>query len=87
VEAIRIDGVVLCPRCKIPMEYVSVTEKSSSSVKVLRYYRCPSCHTRVIDERIDIVKSDGGYKVRIVVDGKTVISVARPQKRRRLGGR
>ena len=83
-EAIRVDGVVLCPRCKIPMEYVSVTEKGSEGARILRYYRCPACHTRLIDERIDVVRVDGGFKVRIVVDGKTVISVARPARKRKI---
>lgn len=83
VKAIRVDGLILCPRCKIPMEYVSVTEKSSSGAKILRYYRCPACHTRLIDERIDVVRVDGGYRVKVVADGKTIITVVRPSKRKR----
>ncbi len=82
-EAIRIDGVVLCPRCKIPMEYVSVTEKSGEGAKILRYYRCPACHTRLIDERIDVVRVDEGFKVKVTVDGKTVISFAKHTRKRK----
>ncbi|AFZ70276.1 hypothetical protein Calag_0512 [Caldisphaera lagunensis DSM 15908] len=45
---------ILCPRCKVPMDYLSETEKTSNnngrSTKITRYYRCPVCGRRIIDE-------------------------------------
>lgn len=82
-EVIRINGHVLCPRCRIPMEYMSVTEKDSRGARILRYYRCPACHTRVVDERIEVKKERELIKLVIISDGKTIISIARPARKRR----
>ena len=82
-EVIRINGRVLFPRCRIPMEYMSVTEKDSRGARILRYYKCPACHTRVVDERIEVRREGGSVKLVIVSDGKTIISVARPARKRR----
>jgi uncharacterized protein YbaR (Trm112 family) len=53
---------ILCPRCKVPMDYLSETEKESNSngksIKITRYYKCPVCGRRIIDETL-IIRDDG----------------------------
>ncbi len=48
---------VLCPRCRIPMDYVSESERMGNERRITRYYVCPACRTKVLDERI-VVRSD-----------------------------
>jgi len=47
-------ATILCPRCKVPMDYLSETEKSISGnrrvTKITRYYKCPVCGRRILDE-------------------------------------
>ncbi|MEM1758671.1 MAG: hypothetical protein QXJ65_04720 [Acidilobaceae archaeon] len=46
---------VLCPRCKVDMDYISETVKSNSGIKQLfRYYRCPACSYRLLDEKLSV---------------------------------
>lgn len=42
---------VLCPKCKVGMDYMSEVEKGDE-VRISRFYRCPVCGFRVLDERI-----------------------------------
>lgn len=53
---------VMCPKCKVPMDYLSETEKTSNNsgktIKITRFYKCPVCGRRVIDEVLTI-KDDG----------------------------
>ncbi len=82
--ALRVNGKMLCPRCKIPMYYTSETVRDSRGVYITRYYLCPACRAKLVDERITITKSGDSVKAVFSVDGRTVIAfrVERPKKRR-----
>jgi len=59
---------VLCPRCRVPMNYYSRTEKSSRSsgsteIKVTRFYKCPVCGRTVIDEELLLRETPEGIVV------------------------
>lgn len=47
---------VLCPRCKTEMSYVTEVERSDGSKQVFRYYRCPACTLRLLDESYTITE-------------------------------
>ena len=81
------NGQILCPQCKIPMEYTLETEKSSNGTrKLIRYYKCPACGTQVTDEVI-IIESNGNASIilKIIDDRRTVLKKIMPTRRR--GGR
>ncbi|MDP8002830.1 MAG: hypothetical protein ACP5I6_02170 [Caldisphaera sp.] len=69
----RNDGyvIMLCPRCNVPMDYLSETEKITNGnnkiSKVTRYYRCPVCGRRIIDETL-IIKDNGNQ---IIIESHT----------------
>lgn len=52
---------VICPRCKTEMSYVTEVERSNGSKEVFRYYRCPACTLRLLDESYRI--TDEGERV------------------------
>jgi Zn-finger nucleic acid-binding protein len=53
----------LCPRCKIPMVYVQEVEKSGSERRVVRYYKCPLCGLKLLDEVMKIIRVNGSVKI------------------------
>ncbi|MCE4608129.1 MAG: hypothetical protein F7B61_04125 [Caldisphaeraceae archaeon] len=62
---------ILCPRCKVPMDYLSETEKSISGnrrvTKITRYYKCPVCGRRILDEVLTIKNNGDG----IIIESHT----------------
>ncbi|MCE4601587.1 MAG: hypothetical protein F7C08_01845 [Desulfurococcales archaeon] len=77
--------VVLCPRCRIPMEYTLETEKSSNGHRrLIRYYKCPACGTQITDEIITI-ESNGSAEIilKIADEKRTIVKRAIPVKRKR----
>ncbi|MFP3172672.1 MAG: hypothetical protein RXQ79_06455 [Acidilobus sp.] len=64
---------VLCPKCKVPMNFYSRTERTSKSdgveVKVTRYYKCPVCGRTVIDEELLIRHSQDGVSITVKHNG------------------
>ena len=50
---------ILCLRCKTSMDYMSEVERGGE-VRVSRFYRCPVCGFRVLDERVTIRRSEDG---------------------------
>ena len=76
---------VLCPRCRVPMDYVSESERMGSERRITRYYVCPACRTKMLDERI-VVRVDTTKVIITAYDysnGKRpVIAVAAPARRK-----
>ena len=77
---------VLCPRCKIPMDYVMEAEKVGAERRLTRYYQCPACRTKILDERITI-KSNTKYLIVTILDyssngSRPIISTPRERIRR-----
>lgn len=80
------NGVVLCPRCKIPMDYVMEAEKVGGERRLTRYYQCPACRTKILDERIT-VKANTKYILITILDyslngSRPIISTPRDRVRR-----
>ena len=83
------DGEVLCPKCRIPTSYVSETEKSNGETRIVRYYKCPACWGKILDEEVTVAKWDDRVEVRIVdkkrfipgINGKLRSGKARNNKR------
>ena len=73
---------VLCPHCKIAMEYVTETERLGGVVRITRYYRCPACGTKLLDQKVTVKRDAGAILVSVTsYDGKKpVIAVARPRR-------
>ncbi len=67
-------GRLLCPVCRIPMDYAMETEKNSNGERrITRYYKCPACGSRIIDEQL-LVKTEGSMvKVLVLSNGKPTI--------------
>jgi len=55
---------ILCLRCKTSMEYVSEVERGSE-VRISRFYRCPLCGFRILDERVTIKRSEDGLVLEV----------------------
>ncbi len=62
IERLRVDGYVICPRCRVPMYYGSERVKDSSGVTVTRFYQCPACRSKLVDEKM-VVKLAGDTAV------------------------
>ncbi|MCE4603476.1 MAG: hypothetical protein F7B20_00725 [Aeropyrum sp.] len=71
-EDLRINGSVVCPRCKIPMYYAGETVKESGRHTATRFYVCPACRLKLVDERIVIVPASTGLEVSITEDRRTI---------------
>ena len=75
----KANGEVLCPKCRIPTSYVSETEKSNGTARVVRYYKCPACWGKLLDEEVTVNRIGDRIEVRITykkrfipgVNGKT----------------
>ncbi len=79
-----IDSQVLCPRCRIPMEYMFETERySDGSRRLMRYYRCPACGTKVIDEQAVVSNHNGVIRVTFENPRKIIAGVIPVRRRRR----
>jgi len=74
-----------CPRCRVPMTYVQEVERSGSERRIVRYYRCPVCGLRLLDEVMRIVRVNGSVK--IIIDlakqGRVTVAVNTRGKHRR----
>lgn len=86
VYATMNNEAVLCPRCKIPMDYVMEAEKVGGERRLTRYYQCPACRTKILDERITI-KSNTKYLIITILDyssngSRPIISTPREKIRR-----
>jgi hypothetical protein len=80
---IRVNGYVLCPRCKIPMYYGSETVKDSSGTRITRFYQCPACRLKLVDERLTIVKANNNITIKAIIDRKTIITMKIERARRK----
>ena len=80
-DELRVNGHVLCPRCKIPMYYGSEKVRDSNGVRITRYYQCPACKSKLVDERIEV--KEGGERLTLLfrLDGKTLITVKAVKRR------
>ncbi len=77
-------NMVLCPKCKIPMEYTLETEKSSNGVRrLIRYYKCLACGTRIIDEVIIINPNGKLIQLSIQDQKRTIIAKVQSSRKRR----
>jgi len=78
--------MVLCPQCKIPMEYTLETEKSSNgSRRLVRYYKCYVCGSRIIDETIQI-EYNGSDKILVKINDTQRVYIKKmvsPRRNRR----
>ena len=73
---------VLCPRCKVPMNFYSTSERSSkgneSVIRVTRYYKCPVCGRTIVSEELTIRVSDGGATITRRSNGLDKVAIIRP---------
>lgn len=77
-----------CPKCGAPMAYLVEKEKNGTGiVKITRYYRCPACGTKVIDEQILIEPSDGVLKIIRLNIKRKIIYGNNSSRRRRYSDR
>ena len=60
------NGSVLCPWCRIPMDYVMESERLGGERRLARYYQCPACRAKILDERITIKATAASLLVRVV---------------------
>ncbi len=78
---------VLCPKCKVPMNFYSRTERSTKSgsveTKIVRYYRCPVCGRVIVDEELTIRIGPDGASIVNKHNGlsKSAIIVVKPVSR------
>jgi len=78
------DRQVLCPKCGVEMIYQIEKEKSSSGeIRITRYYKCPVCGTKIIDERLVLRPIDGKILVFSLINGKKPIIPGRQVYTRR----
>jgi hypothetical protein len=68
------------------MDYVMEAEKVGGERRLTRYYQCPACRTKILDERITI-KSNTKYLLVTIVDylsngSRPIISTPRERFRR-----
>ncbi len=79
---------VLCPRCKVPMNYYSRTEKTSkasggSEIKVTRFFKCPVCGKVVIDEELVLRDTGDGLAITARRNGLAKVALVRRVTRTR----
>lgn len=79
---------VLCPRCKVPMNYYSRTEKTSkasggSEVKVTRFFKCPVCGKVIVDEELVLRDAGDGLVITARRNGLAKIALVRKVTRAR----
>jgi len=80
--------VVLCPYCKVPMEYHSEVERTGERRRVSRYYRCPVCGAKIVDDVFEVRRApDGSLIIRHYVNGVGAVVGGRPRRPRRAGAR
>ncbi len=60
---------VVCPYCKVPMEYYMEVEKLGGTRRITRYYRCPVCSAKLIDEVLEVSYMEDRVVVRILSNG------------------
>ena len=78
------NGEVLCPRCRVPMDYLIELEKlASGERRITRYYKCPVCGTRIIDEKYSIRLVDGRIVITSLLNGQPRIILSRPTRQAR----
>ena len=73
---------ILCPVCGSEMDYVIEVEKTGSVRRITRYYRCPVCGTKIIDEKFEVRVEGEAVIVRSLINGeKPVIRGRRPRRK------
>ncbi|MEB3759719.1 MAG: hypothetical protein GSR72_07280 [Desulfurococcales archaeon] len=75
-----VDQAPKCPICKVPMMYLMEKEKKSSGeIRITRFYRCPVCGTKIIDERLLLKPVNGSIVVYSLSNGERQIIYSRPR--------
>jgi len=74
----------ICPICKTPMAYIQESEAIGGEKRLTRYYKCPACGAKIVDEVLRVVRVNG--EVRIIIEQNGSGKLIRPQRapRRRL---
>ena len=82
-------GARLCPICKTPMAYIQETERMGEERRILRYYKCPACGARVIDEVLRIRKVNGSVIITLEQNGsgKIIHHQRHPRRQRHIKAR
>ncbi|MCE4621257.1 MAG: hypothetical protein F7B95_02300 [Desulfurococcales archaeon] len=76
---------VLCPRCKINMDYYIERERlGNGERRITLYYKCPACNLMLVDERIAIKIDKSGAYIEIRKDGSVIGKQPKQKKHRRL---
>ncbi|MCX8165334.1 MAG: hypothetical protein RMI00_00615 [Sulfolobales archaeon] len=65
----------LCPRCKTEMTLISEIERSNGVRHINRYYRCPACTLRLMDESYRITEDGERLLLRVIQDEKRPIII------------
>jgi len=71
---------MVCPYCKVPTEYYVEVEKTRGRRRITRYYRCPVCGAKIIDEIIEVEETSEGVVVRVLTNGVKKIVGGRPRR-------
>jgi predicted RNA-binding Zn-ribbon protein involved in translation (DUF1610 family) len=72
------NGVVHCPRCGAVMVYLVEKEKNGKGeARITRYFRCPVCGTKVVDEIVLVKPQNGSIQVYTLPIAKRVIYAGR----------
>ncbi|WP_338600250.1 hypothetical protein V6M85_11595 [Sulfolobus tengchongensis] len=59
-------NAVICPKCKIKMDFIAESESTDGTRKVIRYYyRCPVCGSRILDSSIETIKDTSSILIKI----------------------
>ncbi|MGC9112478.1 hypothetical protein [Acidilobus sp.] len=76
---------VLCPRCKVPMNFYSRTERTSrtdgTEINIVRYYKCPVCGKTIIDEELLVRQTAEGVKITVKHNGLKKTAIIREVSR------
>jgi predicted RNA-binding Zn-ribbon protein involved in translation (DUF1610 family) len=72
------NGITRCPRCGTPMIYLVEKEKNGKGeARITRYFRCPVCGTKIIDEVIMLRPVNGSIQVYTLPVAKRIIYASR----------
>ena len=79
------DGRVLCPTCKIPMVYMSEAERVGGETRITRYYICPACKRKIVDEKIIVTRNGDKIVLKVIdyrIDARPAVAQVRQQASR-----
>lgn len=59
-------NIMICPKCRIRMDFIAESESSDGVSKIVRYYyRCPVCGNRILDSNIEVIRDTTNILIKI----------------------